>query len=57
MKIGRLEFGIAIGASMWGAKTGVCGCKFLDLGPFYVTWVGKECKCAACNKHNCECVE
>lgn len=55
MKIGRLEFGKAYGASMWGPSTGACGCKFLDLGSFYITWISNDCKCTGCKKHKCEC--
>lgn len=57
MRISRLEFGIAKGTSMWAAYTGSCGCRIVDLGPFYITWLAKDCKCAACKKYECECGE
>ena len=55
MRIGRLEFGIAKGASMWAAYTASCGCKMLDLGMVYFTWIHPECKCGGCGKYTCEC--
>lgn len=43
MRIGRLDFGIAIGPSSWKYYEGLCFCKMLDLGPFYATWLSYEC--------------
>ncbi len=55
MRIGRLEFGIANGPSLWSYQTGVCGCKILDVGHFFITWRDKDCKCMACKQYTCEC--
>jgi hypothetical protein len=46
MRIGRLEFGIAIGPASWGIHQGHCYCVLIDLGKFYVTWMGYECLAA-----------
>jgi len=43
MRIHRLGFGIAAGPHSWGIHQGHCYCWLLDLGPFYVTWLGYEC--------------
>lgn len=43
MRIGRLEFGIAIGPTAWGYSEGLCFCKTIDLGRFFITWLSYEC--------------
>jgi hypothetical protein len=55
MTIGRLEFGIMRGQRGWGIERCYGGCIFLELGRFYIGWIGKECKCQKCEKHVCEC--
>ncbi len=66
MRIGRLEFGITYWVapvSTWrrftqlGSTEGGCGCRIFDVGPFYFTWIGKNCKCVDCGKYKCECQE
>jgi len=57
MRIGRLEFGIAKGASWWGYEHASCDCHILDMGKFFIIINGKECCCIACNQFDCICEE
>jgi hypothetical protein len=29
----------------------------LDIGPFYVTFLDRDCKCSECNEYTCKCVD
>lgn len=56
MRIGRLSFGKAFGFGSWGWGRYSCRCFFIDLGIYYIMFADKTCKCAACEKYDCECV-
>lgn len=55
MRIGRLEFGFNDGL-YWGYVKGSCECRMLELGPIYILWSAKDCKCSLCNKYTCVCM-
>jgi hypothetical protein len=61
MRIGRLSFGIIRPSTWFGDQawwyymTAPCGCRILDLGRIYLTWLHPDCKCVACGKYECEC--
>lgn len=57
MRIGRLEFGKVSGQYHWGFSKGSCKCAMLDIGPFYVTFLDRDCKCSECNEYTCKCVD
>lgn len=43
MLMGRLEFGIAKSNPYWGVDRCVAGCRILNLGMLYFTWLRGEC--------------
>lgn len=51
---GRLMAGIG---DVWELDMGAakCGCFLIDIGPFWITWVAKNCICLGCRQHVCEC--
>lgn len=41
--------------SIFGYTKCVCGCVFLDLWNFCITWNHKNCKCSFCRSFDCIC--
>lgn len=62
MNIGRLSLNLnrdAEGRAVWGRlewQRPICGCFIVTVGVLVMTWHGRECKCQACGRYICRCI-
>ena len=56
MTIGRFGVDRPIRGYGFEFLIGSCGCILVNTWIAHFTWYAKECKCAKCDKRNCECL-